>query len=1336
MINCCHCGARQFNRRRTFCCSDGRHIINPDIVQEPMILHHFLEKYSRLLITHGRELNQLASFTSVGIKSTHRSFGGVQQRHDDTCFAQAEGKMYHFPLFDGGSRSHPLLGSATSYLFHETGTVTTFNERFTPDVIFAASELRAIMCKVNEHVKDLRHQIGSVPSTLDFITFLRSVPQLSISVAGNMNNSSTSRSQLCLLYSLGNDVFQRPSISATLPDVESKYINCEDHRYESMTYPLFDIYGRHGWFKYDRGVDNPFASTTYELNQMTDIVGNKLTLRQYIQYNFSQNQLQLSVPKLQQEWLLDQMSRSDSMNNPWYIQHMQNMEHLRTATRRQFMRNPDPQTVGHRTRIPSTVRGSQAYRREKVDMGMAHVYKYGPPTLFITMTANPEWPEIQNNLKPGQEWHHDVYLVNLVFKEKLDQLISGLKRGEFFNGRTSEWLQYAIEFQKRGLPHAHILVRLTGEQPSTAAEVDALSTVLYPLQCESMCGECKQCMLYYLVNKHMTHKCYPDRCKTRSTNASTPCGCKYGYPWQSNPVSFIGQDGKWILRRRPQEKDIVEYNAELLLRFRCHINVKVTTGTRCILYLRKYMSKGPDVAHVRLANQTCAQELNNFYETRCMTASEAAWSALNFDFQHYDPPVRLLSLHLQNEEQYCFDDRDEPDAILGRFKTPQLELYFQRAPPYADLTFEQYFSQCDVTQRTVRHRSSPIVTAVNTVRFHDSDHFALYMLLKELKPRSWTDIIGDCQSYTQRAQMLGLIGAAAGDTHRAVLNEMSQRHESSDNFLRYFIFIVNDCPRDFKELFDLFWQNMIDTRSARSFTRTAALCQLRHRFLQEGCTLIDMLQNASEDMIAEVEALPEVRDDQLTTFFTNTVSELPMSEEQRTAFNSISDIRFGHQRLFYVNGCAGSGKTHLLRQLTRKLFSEGHRVVCCAPTGIAASLLPNGFTCHKLFRIPVSEETDSNLNSLLTKSSNDVNARLLRMATVIVWDECSMVHRELFDLVNKVLKDVSNSELPFGGKTVIIAGDFNQQAPVLAGVDAHVLPQKTIDASIKFHPLFQTFTAFKLIHAHRFANQDWANFLLQTIAAGNGQPVPDQTFATHPDFSAFRDELRFVQPSAIDSILRHPAFDKPSAVQCIASTHELVNRFNERQTNEYFDEDELVSLPARYSYSGSITNHLHHDQIRQIRRKNVPDDELRLAVGMPVMVLRNINVRDGLCNGAIATVVSVDALSVEVMLQSSSVHLRVPRIGFAISTSLIGRKGSLIRWQFPLVPAFAITISKSQGKTFGQRLLIDLQTQCFSHGALYVALSRNTSASNIVMITESGKSTEVVNIVYTPLCVR
>ncbi len=1350
LFNCRYCQARQFLPNRTFCCSGGSHILDQDAVKLTSTVGLFFLDNEKLLISHGREINQLASFTSIGVKNTQTSYGGIQQRHNDTCFAQIEGKIYHFGLFSLGKRSHPLLGCATSFLFHQTGTSTTFTDRFTPEVVAAAQQYRTLMCRVNEHVAKLRETYGVVPSTHDFYTFVQNTPQSYITVDGNMDNSTTSRSQLTLLYSVAGDVFQRPETTTLPHSTDIFYLQCGDSRYESMSYPLFDVTGQHGWFKAENCQvrASGFELTTRELPYYSDTEGKKLTLRQYVQYNFCQNQIHCWVPKLQQEWLLDQISRAESIQEPWIVNHMMKMDKMRTATLREFTRNPNTQTTGHRSRIPSTVRGSQSYRRDKVDLGMAHVYEYGPPTLFITMTANPAWPEIVNNLRPGQQWHHDVYLVNLVFREKLLHLIEGLKAGKYFNNRKSQWIQYSIEFQKRGLPHAHILVRLEGDQPQTAVEVDALSTVNFPLFCSLRCGTCRQCTLAHLVNTHMTHKCFPDRCF--KTHRPLPKGerphCKYGYPWISNPVSHLGPDGKWVLRRRTQESNIVEYNPELLLTYQCHINVQVTTGSKCILYLRKYMSKGPDVANVRISHHmSCQMECNSFYQTRCMTASEAGWTALGFNFQHYDPPVKLLKLHLQHEETVSFQEDDDPDKVMQKFKKPQLEVYFERSPQFTNETFQQYFSKVDVTASgNEKVRLSKIITAINTVRFQDSEHFSLYLLLKTLKPRSWQEIKGESQTFTERAQSLGILGCSQQEFHRLVLNEMRERHESSENFMRYFIFVVMDTPRCFNTLFSEFWDKIIDGRtlfSSKYFTRRAALLQMRLRFMQEGCTLSELLKDATEDIIAEINALPDVNEAELNTFFNVSVNFLPLDlDQQRTLDdiirNSCSQPQL--QNLFYINGCAGSGKTHLLRQIARHLAENQHNVCCCASTGIAASLLPNGFTCHKLFKMPVNDEYGGEVefSTLLDAGSRDVNARLLRSCTVLIVDEISMIHKKQMELMDKTLRLLCDSELPFAGKIVIFAGDFNQQATVLKGnIPPELMASRAYEASIKFAKLFEKFTRYTLNKAHRFQDQSWADFLLKTIAHGTGSKVANQpNTTTVPQFLPHHG-VKFISSSQLASFVETQAdFSEPSPVQYISTKHELVRRFNKRQTEAYYDESEITVFPARYSYSPDANKYLHHEQLRHIHVNNMPDDELHLAVGMPVMCMRNLNIRDGLCNGAIGTIHSLDATSIELKLQSTGKIMRIPRISFPISSSLIG-KGSLIRHQFPLVPAFAITVSKSQGKTFSQSLIIDLSEQCFGHGQLYVALSRSTAPTNITVVIDTNPINGVENVVFPELTV-
>ena len=102
---------------------------------------------------------------------------------------------------------------------------------------------------------------------------------------------------------------------------------------------------------------------------------------------------------------------------------------------------------------------------------MAICREYHKPDFFITMTCNPKWTEITNELRTGESVGDRPDLVARVFKLKKDELIRDIRSGKVF-GKVPAML-WVIEFQKRGLPHTHILVILSNEDRiSSSAEID------------------------------------------------------------------------------------------------------------------------------------------------------------------------------------------------------------------------------------------------------------------------------------------------------------------------------------------------------------------------------------------------------------------------------------------------------------------------------------------------------------------------------------------------------------------------------------------------------------------------------------------------------------------------------------------------------------------------------------------------------------------------------------------------------------------------------------------------------------------------------------------------
>ena len=104
--------------------------------------------------------------------------------------------------------------------------------------------------------------------------------------------------------------------------------------------------------------------------------------------------------------------------------------------------------------LPATYTGGPRYMFERQSDAMAYVRRMGRADLFITFTTNPKWTEIIENLLAGQDPQDRPDIVARVFRQKIKKLMDFLKKGGF--GKLRAYL-YSIEYQKRGLPHAHIL---------------------------------------------------------------------------------------------------------------------------------------------------------------------------------------------------------------------------------------------------------------------------------------------------------------------------------------------------------------------------------------------------------------------------------------------------------------------------------------------------------------------------------------------------------------------------------------------------------------------------------------------------------------------------------------------------------------------------------------------------------------------------------------------------------------------------------------------------------------------------------------------------------------
>ena len=151
------------------------------------------------------------------------------------------------------------------------------------------------------------------------------------------------------------------------------------------------------------------------------------------------------------------------------------------------------------------------------------------PTLFLTMTCNPKWPEITDHLLPDQKAQDRPDIVARVFKRYKDQFVNDLVKGKIFGEVVGKL--WVIEFQKRGLPHVHVLIILANdERPKIAEEVDQIVCAELPPSPEeegiSQEEKAKRQPLWDIVIKNMIHgPSNPDHCMENGS-------CSKGFPKQ------------------------------------------------------------------------------------------------------------------------------------------------------------------------------------------------------------------------------------------------------------------------------------------------------------------------------------------------------------------------------------------------------------------------------------------------------------------------------------------------------------------------------------------------------------------------------------------------------------------------------------------------------------------------------------------------------------------------------------------------------------------------------------------------------------------------------------
>ncbi|KAK9676692.1 hypothetical protein RND81_11G093800 [Saponaria officinalis] len=957
----------------------------------------------------------------------------------------------------------------------------------------------------------------------------------------------------------------------------------------------------------------------------------------------------------------------------------------------------EPSSTGDRYILSSTFLGCKNYMRETYQDTMTICKWCGYPYLFITFTCNPKWPEISRcveikGLKP--EDRPDI--VTRVFKLKLEELMTDFKELHIF-GRTRAGY-------KRGLPPAHILLFLQrGDKFTDAADVDRIISAEIPDPTENPA-------LYEAVKDLMIHG------PCGSDNLRSPCMidgvCAKNFPKRFNKRTTVDGDGYPLYRRRANEATIEKSGQTI------H-NGYVYNQARSIKYLFNYINKGYDrvtisATHSRssVRDPTQIDQIQEYYDCRYISPCEAVWRIFSFDIHYRTPPVLRLDYHFPNDHNVVFPNDDPIDEVVARTNGYRTKFnawleYNENFPDGRHLTYSEFPNKYVWKKKQKKWTPRKQGFALGRM-YHMSptggERYYMRTLLNFFKgPKSYEDIrtVNGViyPTFKKACYALGLLG----DDKEHVDAIIEASFWGTGIYLRNLFLQLSDEQLQNYALSEIEASLQSNGSSLRKF---------------DNMPFPDYDVN---DVNVNRLILDELSYDMDTLRKDHNVLTSSMTTEQKSVYRKIMDVvENGRGGLFFVYGYGGMGKTFIWKTLCAAIRCKGEIVLPVASSGIAAILLPRGRTTHSRFGIPINVNEHSTCPGI--KPGSDLAGLLLR-TKLIIWDEapmCSIRSSNLWKYF-KVLKLSRNMRLQVGSSQsnkeeirqfsewILRVGDGLE-----GQLDRVVVSSVESTSSVESKVARSSYLLSSAPFSFSFVFPSFLSF-----SSGQNDGVANielpEDILIHPKSNPIAAIVDSTYPS-LKNHLGDPEYFKERAI--LAPTHDIVELVNEHMLalipNEervYLSSDEIsndeTNTGVRVLYSTEFLN--------TIRCPGLPNHILTLKVGAIVMLLRNIDQANGLCNGTRLVVNNLGDRVIGATVISGSnngVKVYIPRITLTPSdTTKFPVKFQ--RRQFPLAVCFAMTINKSQGKSLSHVGLY-LPRPVFTHVVLYLTLLKFKTDSTIL----------------------
>lgn len=452
----------------------------------------------------------------------------------------------------------------------------------------------------------------------------------------------------------------------------------------------------------------------------------------------------------------------------------------------------------------------------------------------------------------------------------------------------------------------------------------------------------------------------------------------------------------------------------------------------------------------------------------------------------------------------------------------------------------------------------------------------------------------------------------------------------------------------------------------------------------------------------------------------------PVSSSQQDVLDYLSNNPRG---IIFVHGKAGCGKTYLINQI--ESANRGCQVL--TPTNLAASLYKRARTLHSFFwkGFDDLDEGFQNTANITPAKASNMSYELSKV-TMLVFDEISMVRSDTFEMMNQICQKAKGNGLPFGGIPVVVVGDLFQLPPVVSDEAIH-------------NYLINEYGGIYFFDSHVIQNNLDKVKLFELTKSYRQKNDP--TFVKLLD--AFRVPLSPEKKvELLESLNTRVSSVLPEDAVYIASSNDEVSSINSHKLESL--PGNLLSAEAVYKIKLKDS-----DSHIELRHSELPSDAniepivvpsqyegiLNFKVGARVMLTQNSKIRTSFqprryevnyTNGDFGTIMSFENETFTIKLDKGKTVLCPDRendnywssqtreyryeFDYDSTSHKITRKKPFIQRtdQFPLKPAYAFTIHKSQGQTY-DKVILDLNSHIFAPGQLYVALSRAKSLDGLYL---------------------